>query len=602
MMKDIKMPFFVFFATSLILLVGCKSDLDGYEASNVLLSVDSKSIEFSDEVKSVSYPIKSTGSWEVTDIPVFLTFSQISGTGNAIINIAASDNPSSTDPREGLFYIHLSGITPFEIKVKQKPGKYIFEVTPKFPNPITFGPKENGEKSVNIHSNTSWSITHDFDWCHVKDYSGIGDKTISVYCDNNTTSKDRYDTLQIKTNYEVKYVPIFQSGSTYYIVTSVPRMNYSVEGGSQAFTVQTNVTDYTVRPKNGIASVVQDASNKSNYIVSIGRNTTAETRFDTIYITAVNIPNVKDSVLISQIGLDPVLEIKPDSLSTKPLQFGSNSSTGSFSIESNLNWELTCECEEGDWCRIISSKTGTGNGTVTLSVDQNPLGSKARDAVVTISTSSLTKTVKIHQAAGETPVLNVIPSTLGTLEYENVESTQSFTIKSNIEWSVTCSDESWCHIVSPTSAVTGNGEVKIKVDVNPAEAPERTCTLRIKSSWFEDKIVTVHQKKGDAGYVRVSNSSLSAKPQGETLTYNIESNLSSWTVSSNQGWCEVKTTSGSFNGTVSLSVGLNSGSEAREATITIKSAISDVTVTIHQEPKAVPGGDDNPDPSYSRKR
>ncbi len=505
-MKDIKIPFFVIFATNLILLVGCKSDLDGYEASNVLLSVDSKSIEFSDEVKSVSYPIKSTGSWEVKDIPSFLTFSQTSGTGNANITISASDNPSSTDSREGSFYIHLSGITPFEIKVKQKPGNYVFEVTPKFPNPITFGPKENDNKSVNIHSNTSWSITHDFDWCHVSDYSGTGDKTISVYCDNNTTSKDRYDTLQIKTNYEIKYVPIFQSGSTYYIVTSVPRMNYSVEGGSQAFTVQTNVTDYTVRPKNGIASVVQDASNKNNYTVSIGRNMTAETRFDTIYITAVNIPNVKDSVLISQTGLDPVLEIIPDSLSSKPLQFGSNAGTGSFSIESN------------------------------------------------------------------------------------------------IEWSVTCSDESWCHIVSPTSAVTGNGEVKIKVDVNPAEAPERTCTLRIKSSWFEDKIVTVHQKKGDAGYVRVSNSSLSAKPQGETLTYNIESNLSSWTVSSNQGWCEVKTTSGSFNGTVSLSVGLNSGSEARKATITIKSAISDVTVTIHQEPKAVPGGDDNPDPSYSRKR
>lgn len=121
MMKDIKIPFFIFWATILILLVGCKSDLDGYEASNDLLSVDSKSIEFSDEVKSVSYPIKSTGSWEVTEIPSFLTFSQTSGNGNAIITITASDNPSSTDSREGSFYIHLSGITPFEIKVKQKP-------------------------------------------------------------------------------------------------------------------------------------------------------------------------------------------------------------------------------------------------------------------------------------------------------------------------------------------------------------------------------------------------------------------------------------------------------------------------------------------------
>ena len=62
------------------------------------------------------------------------------------------------------------------------------------------------------------------------------------------------------------------------------------------------------------------------------------------------------------------------------------------------------------------------------------------------------------------------------------------------------------------------------------------------------------------------------------------------------------TSSGSFNGTIELTVGLNSGSEARDATITIKSAINDVTVTVHQEPKEIPGGGDNPAPSYSRKR
>lgn len=455
------------------------------------------------------------------------------------------------------------------------------------------------EEQLIIHSNVNWNISKVYGWCHVTpDLSGEGDKTLTVYCENNTTSKDRYDTLLVKIDTRIKRIPVFQSGSKYYIVPSTPRLEYEIAGGVQSFTVTSN-TDWAPSLLHGGFGTLRQSGNELT--LTVNRNTTAEERYDTILIAATN-PEIQEQafVYVHQKPLDPVLEIKPDSLSTKPLQFGSNSSAGSFSIESNLNWTLTCDKEE--WCHITSSKSGTGNGTVNISVDQNSLGAAGRDAVVTIHTSSLTKTVKIHQAAGETPVLNVIPSTLGTLEYENGESTQSFTIQSNIEWSVTCSDESWCHIVSPTSAVTGNREVKVKVDVNPAEAPERTCSLIIKSSWFEDKIVTVHQEKGDVGYVRVSNSTMSAKPQGETLTFDLESNLSNWKVSSNKDWCVVNTPSGSFNGTISLVVGLNSGSEARDAIITIKSAINDVTVTVHQEPKAVPGGGDNPNPSYSRKR
>lgn len=458
------------------------------------------------------------------------------------------------------------------------------------------------EEQLIIHSNVNWNISKVYGWCHVTpDLSGEGDKTLTVSCDNNTTSKDRYDTIQIKTASETKRIPIFQSGSTYYIVPSTPRLEYGIAGGIKSFTVSSN-TDWVPSLLHGGLGTLKQNGNELT--LTAYENTTAEVRYDTILIAATN-PDIQVQafVYVYQDGLEPKLEVTPDSLKSKPLQFGSDTGTGSFNIESNLNWELTCKCKEEDWCHITSNKTGTGNGTVSLSVDQNPLGAKARDAVVTITTSALTKKVNIHQAPGEKPVLKIIPSTLDTLKYENTGGTNSFTVESNVDWSVTCSDNSWCHIETPSGNVTGNGEVKVNVDVNPAEAPERSCTLKIKSSWFDDKTVTVHQKKGDAGYVRVSNSTLNAKPQGETLTFNIESNLSNWTVYSNHpDWCDVNTPSGSFNGTVELSVGLNSGSDARDATITIKSVISDVTVTVHQEPKDIPGGGDNPNPSYSRKR
>ena len=461
------------------------------------------------------------------------------------------------------------------------------------------------EEQLIIHSNVNWNISKVYGWCHVTpDLSGEGDKTLTVYCDNNTTSKDRYDTLLVKIDTRIKRIPVFQSGSKYYIVPSTPRLEYEIAGGVQSFTVTSN-TDWAPSLLHGGFGTLRQSGNELT--LTVNRNTTAEERYDTILIAATN-PEIQEQafVYVLQKPLDPVLEIKPDSLSTKPLQFGSNSSAGSFSIESNLIWTLTCDKEE--WCHITSSKSGTGNGTVNISVDQNSLGAAGRDAVVTIHTSSLTKTVKIHQAAGEEPIIRIIPETIEStgLRYGNIGGTQSFQVQSNIEWSVKSGDVSWCHIETHDGTGIGTKDINVAVDVNPAESKKRECVITISSS-LGKKEITVYQDPGDKGYVRVvkdgtETNKLSAKPQGETLTFDIESNLSNWTVSSNKDWCVVKTPSGSFNGTIELTVGLNSGTTSRDAIITIKSAISDVTVTVHQEPKAIPGGEDNPNPSYSRKR
>lgn len=458
------------------------------------------------------------------------------------------------------------------------------------------------EEQLIIHSNVNWNISKEYGWCHVTpDLSGEGDRTLTVSCGNNTTSKDRNDTLLIKINTRIKRIPVFQSGSKYYIVPSTPRLEYEIAGGVQSFTVTSN-TDWAPSLLHGGFGTLRQSGNELT--LTVNRNTTAEERYDTILIASTN-PEIQEQafVYVHQKPLDPVVEIYPDSI-----PFGNKASTGSFSIESNLNWEVTCKCEEGDWCHITSNKTGTGNGTVTLSVDQNPLGAKDRNAVVTITTSAMTKIVKIHQAAGEEPIIRIIPETIEStgLRYGNIGGTQSFQVQSNIEWSVKSGDVSWCHIETPQGIGAGTKDISVTIDVNPAESNGRNCIITISSS-LGKKEITVYQDPGDKGYVRVvkdgtETNKLSAKPQGETLTFDIESNLSSWTVSSNQNWCEVKTTSGSFNGKVELSVGQNSGSEVRDATITIKSKVSDVIVTVHQEPKAVPGGGDNPDPSYSRKR
>ena len=572
-------------------ITGCYSDLDGLLTSKDLLSVDKELLEFSDKVNSQSLSIKANGLWSINNANDFLDFSQTSGSDDAIIDVSASDNPSATNSREGSFAIELNKICQI-IKVKQTPKNYVFEVTPT--EQLVFGPKDEKGQTVFIHTNTDWNVFHKYSWCKVTDVKGTGDKTITISCENNTTSEDRYDTLQIKTSYETRYVPIYQSGSTYYIVPSVPNLSFETGGGEKVVPIASNI-DWIAQ---SLHSLCTPRRNGNDLSVSVEQNTTAEELKDTILLYVVDKPSVKGYVYVSQQGLEPKLAIKPDSLATKPLRFTNQGGEGTISIESNLKWSVKSSDES--WCRVTSDKSGSGNGSVKISVDKNPLGASRRNATITIMTSALTKVVNIYQEPGEEPYINLIPATLETLNYENVGGTQSLKVESNIEWTVESDKTYWCHIESPSSAMTGNGEIRIRVDVNSAEASERNCNVFIKSS-LGNKTIKVHQAKGDAGYVKTTPSNLEAKPQGGTVTFDIESNLSNWTVSSSKEWCKVQTASGSYNGTVSLSVELNSGTDARDATIMIKSVMSDVTVTVHQEPKDVPGDDDNPDPKYSRK-
>lgn len=496
-MRDIKVISIILFAFT-ILMGGCSEDLsEGFYVNESYLRIEDGILYFSDSTISVSTVIDSKGEeWSITKKPEWLEVAPMKGNGKCSVSVKVIEYSQSETTVNDFIHCQLGNLTG-KIQVCRAPYKFVVSPTTE----SSFGAQDDSKKELFIRCNTTWNIKKDSSWCHVSEQSAKGDKTILVYCDKNTTNQIRRDTLQIMTNLDTIYVSVFQTSSVYYINPTTPKLEFEVEGGEQSFTVDSN-TEWTTRLVYGNIGTLKRSANQLTFVAN--RNTTAEEKYDTILIESIG-SDVKALVPVHQKGLDPILEIKPESLATMPLRFANQGGEGTIGIESNLKW--------------------TANS----------------------------------------------------------------------------SDESWCHIESPASEVTGNGEVKIRVDVNPAEAPERDCNVLIKSS-SGNKTIKVHQAKGDAGYLKATPSSLDAQPQGGTLTFNIESNLSSWTVSSNQSWCKVQTASGSFNGTVSLSVELNSGTDARDATITIKSVIGDVTVTVHQEPKDVPGDDDNPNPKYSRKR
>ena len=104
-------------------------------------------------------------------------------------------------------------------------------------------------------------------------------------------------------------------------------------------------------------------------------------------------------------------------------------------------------------------------------------------------------------------------------------------------------------------------------------------------------------QEGNNPYLSVSPSSVEFESTGGSKTCTISSNVS-WTVSSNQNWCTVNRTSGSNDGTITITA---TSGNAATATVTIKGGGITRNVSVTRKAK-VPGEDDNPLPQYSRKK
>ena len=162
-------------------------------------------------------------------------------------------------------------------------------------------------------------------------------------------------------------------------------------------------------------------------------------------------------------------------------------STGTFDVNSDTDWTVS---SNQTWL-TVNPASGSNNGTVTVTAQQNNTGA-ARTATVTVSATGVTsKTVTVTQA----PVLAVYPTeiTLGAAE----NSSSTFNIASSRSWTVS-SDQTWL-TVNPTSG-SNNGTVTVTAQQNNTGAA-RTATVTVSATGVTPRTVTVAQSGSiDASY------------------------------------------------------------------------------------------------------
>jgi hypothetical protein len=231
--------------------------------------------------------------------------------------------------------------------------------------------------------------------------------------------------------------------------------------------------------------------------------------------------------------------------------------TNTFYVNSNITCSFSCDA---NWLTLDKS-TITGNGTVTLTAEENPTLT-ARTANITVSGQGVTsKTVTITQAAS-LPKLSVAESAASLGNFAG--STATINVSSNTSWSASVNN-TWLTI-SPSSA-TGNGIISVTAEANTSITP-RTATVTISATGTASKLITITQAAGNPTLTLSASSGTIGSFSDSRSSVKVKCNTT-WTATNNAAWLTLSNTSYTGDNTIIFTATANPEITTRTATITI---------------------------------
>lgn len=272
-----------------------------------------------------------------------------------------------------------------------------------------------------------------------------------------------------------------------------------------------------------------------------------------------DLPDNLKNVDVSQGGKTPTPAPTPTAelKVSEPGQFGAKGGQQTITITASEAWTLT-KSAESDWLTIKTTSGKAGTTQVDLEAKEN-IETKARTATITVSSGELTKTVEITQSAANSE----ISLSVDNLNFTSGSGSKSFSIKSNIAWTVSSSQD-WCS-VNPASG-SSDGSVSVSVEENTSLS-ERTATITVESEAGTQTVKVI--QSGAEPVLQLNKNDLSFTANAGSDSFTITSNTN-WTITSDQTWCTVSTSSGSGNGTITVNVSENYFIVSRSATITVR--------------------------------
>ena len=528
------------------------------------------------------YPVRieSSGKWEIVDIPSWLVIDKQSSDIKGVTDIkvkASSGNPDVTSDRQATLKVisvtHLdAGENVFrEFIVKQR--KYSFNVTPT--GPITILPYRKSWNSnrvmVTVDCSSNWELEECPSWLTPSVTSGDGSKvtTIAFTPMTNTLKNGRSGIIRIKSLYnnEEKQIPITQEA-------------FEFDNESKSFDVKVMNTE-TFHVSFSLSQEVGWAIG-SGYPTWLKPSKTYGEGTSTIDFTPDPNPNQTERSGLAKIVCNLTGEEKSISFSQEAYVFDMTSESYSYSeldqssdnvdVTSSGPWEVK---DAPEWMEL-SPRSGNLTATVTIHPKKNvTLNSRMAQFSFVSTLNNLKKLVTVNQSAFK------FNSETLSFKFEALEeSEKSIDVLCSGAWTAQNVPD-W--VVFPTR---GNGSqtapetVILKSTKNLTESV-RSATILIVSDDNASFVKEIRIQQ-DRFVFEVSPASLVFEsPVGESnSSQNVTVTcMSDWTVVKDD-WINLSTTSGSGNGSFTVSVGDNESGATRFGKIIVTSLLTNTSKEI----------------------
>ena len=401
---------------------------------------------------------------------------------------------------------------------------------------------DGGTLQIRVKSSTSWAFNFESEggntsWIKVNgasSYNGQGVEYLTITATpNESDTEDKIVSGIAKTN--VTHIdgegqPVPYSNYAVFKLLKKERKNYiepdtvttfSNGGGSLGIKIISNTTE------NWKLTLTNDS--EENWIkFSATDNTFITGNGNTIIYLMANENRTQDErrchvELDNAVGGDGRLDFKQDStqvelvVSPLSLEFDKTGGTKYVTVTCNGAW-VSSKSAGATWIDLT-------DGSDRIRVLAGPNDSTSRDAVITVTSNGVSKTVNVYQSDGTNKFINTSFSTTSVTSEERKDII--ITVRSNTSWRLTKdSSATWFKFPNNLDYCSGIGDGSIMCSVDLNRGDDRTCVIQTKATALdcipEPETTTFLQVASDYSFILVNNISSEYIIEGITFTTNRE--------------------------------------------------------------------------------
>jgi len=465
--------------------------------------------------------VTSNTKWTVSEMPGWIAPRTISGTGNGSLLFDIPVNPLRT-PRIGTFKLSTSTDTTRIVTVTQAGVDYA-DIDRKIISDAANAKTE----TINIASSTSWNLSNKSIWLTVTPTSGTNNSQITLVLQENLKVDPRTDTVTVKAiNCLDQFIIVTQAGAAPQL--SIDKTTVTVVAAANSITL--NITSNTTWAITDVPTWITPSQltgngNKS-IILTIDQNKLKVER--TPALLKISLANgTMVTFEVKQDASPSYITLTPESVNVGPNVADSTS----IMVSSNVKWKVVnsvgwIKTNPDSWLSNDGDKKVTIKPYTQWLTLEDITGVDMQGSFTLEEDSSLpTKVVKtIGVTFKAIPAVLTVP--VHTVTFNAIES-KTYTITSNLPWSVEKKTSANWFNVTPTFSLAGTINLKIDCITTNASSRDNSVYLILKQTKgvIKDSILVV-QAGSSVGVEDYANSGVRIYPQpaGETLNIDLPAN------------------------------------------------------------------------------